>query len=126
MKIVAVSILILLVITQTFSKWMMIFQYEANKDYIATVLCENKSRPQLHCNGKCKLMEKMQADEQQNAPVNNKPVKASFVEALFLPEGMNLSVSVSTAEEQVFNSCYLMTNYTSPHFPVFHPPSMSC
>ena len=39
MKIIAVPILILLVMTQAFSKWVMIFQYEVNKNYIAAVLC---------------------------------------------------------------------------------------
>jgi hypothetical protein len=125
MKFIVVPILILLLLTQTFSKWAMIFQYEINKNYIARVLCENKSRPQLHCNGKCKLMEKMRADEEANTPVNNKPVKASLAEAFFLAEKFSLSVPVSISPSKVFNSSYVLKNYRSPHFPIFHPPSVS-
>lgn len=32
-----------------------IIEYYANYDYIATVLCENKDKPYLECNGKCYL-----------------------------------------------------------------------
>lgn len=34
---------------------MPIIEYYANYDYIATVLCENKDKPYLECNGKCYL-----------------------------------------------------------------------
>ncbi|MFS4417974.1 hypothetical protein [Maribacter sp. 2307ULW6-5] len=46
-----------------------IAEYIANYDYIVNVLCENKDRPELECNGKCYLS-KMLAEatdrEQQN------------------------------------------------------------
>jgi ABC-type antimicrobial peptide transport system permease subunit len=32
-----------------------IMEYYANYDYIANVLCENKDKPYLECNGKCYL-----------------------------------------------------------------------
>jgi hypothetical protein len=32
-----------------------IIEYHANYDYIATVLCENRDKPYLECNGKCYL-----------------------------------------------------------------------
>lgn len=32
-----------------------ILEYYANYDYISTVLCENKDKPYLECNGKCYL-----------------------------------------------------------------------
>ena len=32
-----------------------IMEYYANYDYIATVLCENRDKPYLECNGKCYL-----------------------------------------------------------------------
>ena len=36
-----------------------LMEYVANYDYIATVLCENKDRPYLECNGKCYLEEQL-------------------------------------------------------------------
>ena len=32
-----------------------IIEYHANYDYIANVLCENRDKPYLECNGKCYL-----------------------------------------------------------------------
>lgn len=29
--------------------------YEINKEYIANNLCENRNKPEMHCNGKCHL-----------------------------------------------------------------------
>lgn len=37
-----------------------VIEYYANYDYIATVLCENKDRPYLDCNGKCYLQKQIQ------------------------------------------------------------------
>ena len=36
-----------------------IIEYHANYDYIATVLCENRDKPYLQCNGKCYLEEQI-------------------------------------------------------------------
>lgn len=71
MKFIAIPILILLLMTQTFSKWFVVLSFNLNRDYIAKNLCENRSRPVLKCNGNCVLMKKMKQEEkqeQQNAP----------------------------------------------------------
>ncbi len=36
-----------------------IMEYYANYDYIATILCENKDKPYLECNGKCYLQKQL-------------------------------------------------------------------
>lgn len=36
-----------------------IVEYVADYDYIANVLCINKSKPELHCNGKCYLSKEL-------------------------------------------------------------------
>ena len=38
---------------------MPIIDYYANYDYIATVLCENKDKPYLECDGKCYLKKQL-------------------------------------------------------------------
>lgn len=51
--------------------------FYANRAAIAGKYCENKARPQLHCNGKCFLTKKLQAIEakksssSENAPIRN-------------------------------------------------------
>ncbi|GAB3572385.1 hypothetical protein [Hymenobacter daeguensis] len=44
-----------------------------NRDYAARVLCENKARPQLHCNGKCQLSKQLRLQasrESRQQPVD--------------------------------------------------------
>ena len=38
--------------------------YQLNKDYIAEVLCINRKTPELSCNGKCFLAEKLKQTKQ--------------------------------------------------------------
>lgn len=77
MKMIVAFILILLVTTQTFSKWLTIAAFNLNRDYIAKNLCENRRRPAMGCGGQCVLMKRMKQEEQQekNSPA---PVKMEF------------------------------------------------
>ena len=41
--------------------------YHLNKEYISQKLCENRSKPELHCNGHCYLSKQLKkAEEGQN------------------------------------------------------------
>ena len=44
-----------------------LMEYYANYDYIANVLCENKDKPALSCNGKCYLVKQAK----KNNPVHS-------------------------------------------------------
>jgi hypothetical protein len=60
-------LLIISIISSSFSRFFIYAGFEMNKSYIATKLCENRDKPWLHCNGKCYLMKKIkQAEEKQN------------------------------------------------------------
>ena len=43
-----------------------IIEYYANYDYIATVLCENRDKPYLECNGKCYLEKQLKQNNHNN------------------------------------------------------------
>ncbi len=43
-----------------------IAEYIANYDYITNVLCENRDKPQLQCNGKCYLSKQLAKEAEQN------------------------------------------------------------
>lgn len=66
MRFIIVPIFLILVATQTFSKWFMLMEYQLNKDYIAANLCENRAKPELKCHGKCQLMKKMKQEEKED------------------------------------------------------------
>jgi hypothetical protein len=62
-------LLILLIASQTFSKWCLIAEYQVNRDFISKNLCVNRSNPVSCCKGKCYLNKKIAAEEsQQQAP----------------------------------------------------------
>lgn len=46
-------------------------EYAVNYDYISTVLCINKSKPELHCNGKCYLSKELaKTNDSDSSPLN--------------------------------------------------------
>ena len=45
---------------------MPIIEYYANYDYIANVLCENRDKPALGCNGKCYLGKQLKKSNHDN------------------------------------------------------------
>ncbi|RAJ05167.1 hypothetical protein LX64_02321 [Chitinophaga skermanii] len=38
---------------------LLLLEYNLNQAYIAANLCENKNKPQMHCNGKCHLKKQL-------------------------------------------------------------------
>ncbi|MBB6003570.1 hypothetical protein [Arcicella rosea] len=48
-----------------FSRMGIVVYFQANKAYIAKVLCVNKNKSSLHCNGKCYLAKKLKATEER-------------------------------------------------------------
>ena len=123
MKFIAAPILILLLVTQTFSKWVVVISFNLNRDYIAKNLCENRYRPVLKCNGNCVLMKKMKQEEkqEQNAPA---PVKLEIASIVLSSRSF-----FATAEAPVFISSTSYTFAGNSGKPVdradaiFHPPS---
>jgi len=76
-------LLIASLFTANFSRFFIYAGFEMNRDYIAAKLCENRNKPQLHCNGKCYLMKKIkQAEDKQNNQ-DRQSQKNLFQEAFF-------------------------------------------
>lgn len=45
--------------------------YMANYDYYAYVLCENKNKPEQHCNGKCCLNKQIRKNSERSSENEN-------------------------------------------------------
>jgi len=99
--------LALLLITCTlaanFSRLFVFAGYQLNQQYIASTLCVNKSRPWLHCNGRCYLMKKIQQAEQKEKSAEQQTQKNLFQEAF-----------LTTTENLTFNS-QLLRVIASPY-----------
>ena len=55
---------------QSFGRELLVLDYALNKARITALYCVNKARPQLHCDGKCYLAQKLRkaAQHEQKAP----------------------------------------------------------
>lgn len=63
---VFVFFLMLSTLLANFSRLAISVGFDLNRKYIAVHLCENRSRPSLHCDGKCYFMKKIrQAEENE-------------------------------------------------------------
>jgi len=49
--------------------------YQLRKDFIAKVLCINRSKPKLHCDGKCYLAKQLKLEEERE----NKALKKWWI-----------------------------------------------
>lgn len=63
MKAIATILLLAILLVQVFNKWLIITGFNLQKSYIIENLCENRTRPSMHCNGNCILMKKLNQQE---------------------------------------------------------------
>lgn len=62
--------MLVLFLSYTFSNVLTYADYYINKDFISAVLCINKEKPQMHCNGNCYLEKQLEKSQKEQAPVN--------------------------------------------------------
>ncbi|WP_439555555.1 hypothetical protein [Dyadobacter sp.] len=77
-------VLLFAIMLPTLSPWGTIAYFQLNRSYIAKVLCENRDRPKLNCNGKCYLAKKLKQqqdkkDKETAQRVENMPIAQLFI-----------------------------------------------
>jgi len=126
MKCVLVPILIVLLLTQTFSKWLVVAEYNMNRNFIAQSLCINRAKPKLHCNGKCQMMKRMAQEENQNSSHNSGgPSKNKLQELVFSDEMSKPKLPLLSYVQILYNEEPPILKHDSPIATIFHPPSLS-
>lgn len=117
---------ILLLITLISSNFTQLFVYagfKVNQKFIADKLCINRSRPWMHCNGKCYFMKKIQQasenEKKQEAKDNlnrleisffQEPFRLSFIE----PTTLETAKSSFPAYTYQYSSRYIETIFRPP------------
>jgi len=101
-----------------------VLDYIINYDYIAKELCENKAKPQMHCNGKCHLMKELAKAAEEQKQQSDKKSAQQEAEVLFCEVLNDFSFSPSIVtpfvkNETVYNNLY---SHKGAVF-FFHPPS---
>jgi hypothetical protein len=123
MKLLAVPIFIIFLFTQTFSKWLIVAEFRLNQDFIAN-LCINRSKPKMHCNGKCQLMKKLAAEEDQN-PTGNNPQAVKITGGLFFQKAPVIAVIGPIQEYPSYNRVFILYKSGGEARSVFHPPCVA-
>lgn len=122
MRTVLAYILLIATLLPTFSQWGTIAYYHANKDYIAKVLCENRAKPQLNCDGKCYLAKKLNAQQEQQDKATTERVQKTPDFQLFFQVDLPFCFQQAGAKSVADLPAYLLKVYASPQSNLFQPP----
>lgn len=85
-QITIAGFLLLLFVAQLGSRFLVMLDFNLNRDWIANTLCENKSKPQFKCNGKCYLKKQLKkADMPEAAGKGESKHSRDYSEVIFAP-----------------------------------------
>ena len=95
-------------------------EYMINYDYISKVLCINKNKPELSCNGKCHLMKILKKEQEKDfnsLRINMEEYPIGFVDVLYFSKKV---LHQNLKSKKIFypNKNYSFNFYTE----IFHPP----
>lgn len=74
--------------------------FDLNRSEIAALFCVNKDKPELHCNGQCELMKRLNAQEDQNekAPdLRDNRTETNWIQ----PKEISISPEQQSVEEKI-------------------------
>jgi hypothetical protein len=124
MKNALAYLLIFATLLPTVSQWGTIAYYNVNKEYIARVLCVNRDKPDLHCDGKCYLAKRLKAQQDKQDKETTERVQNTPTLQLFCESGLEFTFAPKIWIELVRPVFYLLVSYVSPHFGLLHPPQV--
>ena len=103
-----------------------VVEYVVNYDYISKVLCVNKDKPKMNCNGKCYLMKELAKEAENEKPLSSdKRTASQEFEVLFFQEVKSYQITPIYFKSDVktntrYSNLYFYLNSHS----VFHPPTI--
>ena len=116
-------LLLIATILPTVSPWGIVAHYQLNKEYIARVLCENRNRPELHCDGKCYLARRLKAQQDRQDKETTERVQHTPSVQLYCNERFGFCCEpVSAFREAIPTFAYQLIVYSAPLPAVFQPP----
>lgn len=82
-----------------------IAEYVMNYDYIVNVLCENKDKPQLKCDGKCYLSKQLakEAEQSKSNPFGEDQAKTEIQHVVFFQSLPQVDLQVFLAHTNMEN-----------------------
>lgn len=117
------AIFLLLALTSSqFSRLFIYAGFELNQNYIASTLCENRNKPELHCNGKCYLMKKLKQAEDKEKKQAQEAQKKNFQDHYLVRPVLCLKLPVYFVRKSPVAEISFLLPENS--FEILHPPQI--
>lgn len=110
-------------ICANFSRFFVFAGFEMNKSYIVKELCENRNRPELHCNGKCFLKKKLQAAEEKEKKQERENQRNRYQEVL--PTAFTFTAAIKKIKIKPSYPESVISKPIDRSFSIFQPPKLS-
>jgi hypothetical protein len=95
--------------------------YYVNYDYIAENLCENKDKPEMHCNGKCHLEKTIKEAEAEETKQKNIPTIVKVINFQEIPtKSLKFEFKTVTVSNNITK--IIARRYLSPVLDIVSPP----
>ena len=69
------KILFIIIVVMCLKPILPVVEYVVNYEYISKVLCVNKAKPMMHCDGKCHLKKELANASDSENPISDKKIK---------------------------------------------------
>jgi hypothetical protein len=117
------GLLTTLILLQTFSRELVVVDYQLHKERITQLFCVNKDKPKLHCNGKCHLAQKLRKASSTESKAPSSGFAKLKYEAV-LPFRALLTAPANVPPVPIRFERRAVAPYSfSPAHSIFHPPS---
>jgi len=120
LKKIASCILLVAILAQHFSLLLVRLDFFINRSYIAANLCENRNRPELHCNGKCILSQRLKQQQKKESQEAEKKAMEKSEISSFHSFHLQLAAPEPLPRQYVLVSDNSTTDRAAL---IFHPPS---
>lgn len=115
-------LLLVLFFGYTFSGILTYADYYVNKEYIAEVLCVNKDKPDMHCEGNCFLGKQLEKENNEQSPVNTSHKSVNEIQ-LFSAVVPDFSFLYSATAHETERINFYLFPVTDKHITsIFRPP----
>ncbi len=99
--------------------------FEIRREYIVANLCENRNRPQMHCDGKCYLAKRIAALDEQEKRQAEKTYMSRLIDQV-MDQRADFSLTQPTVVVELLpGAIFAHASSFTPHWAVddiFHPP----
>ena len=119
---VTAAILLITFFAQTFNSMLIVADYYVNTAAFEKY-CENKTKPNLHCNGKCQMLKTLKEEQKKEDSLPDRKIENKNETAIFLNTSLTEFTAVAVKIDHNF-SPFDEDGLTGMPRSLFHPPQV--